>query len=93
MLARMDKAVHSELYTPRPAFSLLLSAFKLQLLTGSEHSTARIVCQASHSRDAHTSATHSTCMSLSAAAQPYLEGHAAELCVPREVHMWQGGRM
>ena len=54
VLARMDEAVHCERYTPRPAFSLLLSAFKLQLLTGSEDSAARIVCQASHHRDAHT---------------------------------------
>ena len=62
VLAQMDKAVHSERYTPRPAFSLLLSAFKLQLLAGSEDSTAQIVCQASHSYDHRTAATCRNCM-------------------------------
>ena len=61
VLARMDNAVHGERYTPRPAFSLLLSAFKLQLLTGSEDSTAQIVCQASHAHDPRIAATHSIC--------------------------------
>ena len=62
VLAGMDKAVHSERYTPRPAFSLLLSAFKLQVLPGSDDSTARIVCQASHSHDHRIAATHNICM-------------------------------
>ena len=50
VLARMDRALHCERYTPRPAFSLLLSALKLQLLTGSEDPIAQIVCQVILSR-------------------------------------------
>ena len=47
VLERLDRALHCERYTPRPAFSLLLSAFKLQLLTGLEDPMARISCQVS----------------------------------------------
>jgi len=47
VLASMDKALHCERYTPRPAYSMLLAAFKLQLLTGSHDASAQIVCQVS----------------------------------------------
>ena len=47
VLSRMDRALHCERYTPRPAFSMLLAALKLQLLTGSSDPTAQIVSQVS----------------------------------------------
>jgi len=47
MLASMDKALHCERYTPRPAYSMQLAAFKLQLLTESPDASAQIVCQVS----------------------------------------------
>lgn len=47
VLSRMDRALHCERYTPRPAFSMLLGALKLQLLTGSRDPIAQIVSQVS----------------------------------------------
>lgn len=47
VLASMDKALHCERYTPRPAYSMQLAAFKLQLLTRSPDASAQIVCQVS----------------------------------------------
>ena len=47
VLARMDSALHCERYTPRPAYSMLLAALKLQLLTGLDVPIAQIVIQVS----------------------------------------------
>ena len=47
VLARLDNALHCERYTPRPAYSMLLAALKLQLLTGSPDPTAQSVSQVS----------------------------------------------
>ena len=46
VLTRMDRALHCERYnTPRPAYSMLLAALKLQLLTGSRDPIASIISQ------------------------------------------------
>ena len=50
VLAGMDSALHCERYTPRPAYSNLLAALKLQLLTGSPDPIAQIVSQVSTTR-------------------------------------------